>query len=38
MHTRTLGTGAASLEVGAVGLGAMGMSIATAPTPARARR
>ena len=33
MHTRTLGTGAASLEVGAVGLGAMGMSMSYGPNP-----
>ena len=33
MHTRTLGQ---DLQVSAIGLGAMGMSRATAPTPATA--
>ncbi|TGO05420.1 aldo/keto reductase [Serinibacter arcticus] len=33
MHTRILGTGTASLEVGAVGLGAMGMSMSYGPNP-----
>ena len=33
MHTRTLGTGTAALEVSAVGLGAMGMSMSYGPNP-----
>ena len=33
MHTRELGQG---LQVSAIGLGAMGMSMRTAPTPATA--
>jgi len=34
MHTRTLGQG---LQVSAIGLGAMGMSRATGPTPVTGR-
>lgn len=33
MHTRTLGTGPHSLEVSAIGLGAMGMSMSYGPNP-----
>ena len=35
MHTRTLGAGAASLDVSAIGFGCMGMSQSYGPSPAR---
>ena len=36
METRTLGTGAAALDVSAIGFGCMGMSMAYGPGPSRA--
>lgn len=37
MHTRTLGSGSAALDVSAVGLGVMGMSMSYGPNPGSRR-